>query len=310
MKISDAEKVNRMEPLDMLPLVTENGFRSIFAEDLARSVFSVIAKDEDPDNAGLARAAYFEFLDEIADTEMRRNTFRGKLLGTEVTDEQYARIADGSFKGFFCGDYWRINGYTWRIADFDYWYNSGPSDRICNEHHLTIFPDEALIQSTLRDIDVNDYGFLATKFFSTSETDKSLHDKVRDEFLIPAFGNSGHILLFYDYITNTVVSGTPTNGVWRSMQLTTPTEPMIFGSITYMSTSYGEVMAVNGSVSRLQLALLRTTCDLFISTPNHETYWGRDVNGTNRVTCIDNNASPGSRVVNEIEWIRPVFGLK
>lgn len=49
-----------------------------------------------------------------------RNTYRGKNLGSEVTEEQIAHIHDGSFKDLYVGDYWEINGTRYTIADFNY----------------------------------------------------------------------------------------------------------------------------------------------------------------------------------------------
>ena len=39
--------------------------------------------------------------------------YRGKYLGTAVTDEQYAAIAAGTFDDLYIGDYWKINGVNW-----------------------------------------------------------------------------------------------------------------------------------------------------------------------------------------------------
>ena len=49
--------------------------------------------------------------------------YRGKNLGTSVTAEQYAAISSGKFTDLYIGDYWVINGVTYRIAAFDYYYN-------------------------------------------------------------------------------------------------------------------------------------------------------------------------------------------
>ena len=46
--------------------------------------------------------------------------YRGKNLGSSVSAEQWAQIGAGTFDDMFIGDYWVINGVTWRIAAFDY----------------------------------------------------------------------------------------------------------------------------------------------------------------------------------------------
>lgn len=50
---------------------------------------------------------------------LKKASVRGGNLGTSVTDEQYAAIADGSFDGLYLGDFWEIDGIQWRIVDFD-----------------------------------------------------------------------------------------------------------------------------------------------------------------------------------------------
>ena len=74
------------------------------------------------------------------------NAYRGKSLGSGTTfanastAAQRAAIADGSFAGLFCGDYWTVNGTVYRIADSDYWYGTGDSST--TTHHLVIVPDK------------------------------------------------------------------------------------------------------------------------------------------------------------------------
>lgn len=312
MKISDAEKVNRMDPLDMLPIVTENGFRSIFAEDLAKSVFLVMAnEDDDSENADLAKEIYFEFLDGFADVEIRRNTFRGKLLGTEVTAEQYAHIADGSFKGFFCGDYWRINGYTWRIADFDYWFSTYNDDPGVGfpiiDHHLLIFPDEGLFRNNLRNEVDTTGGFLGTKYFSNAETNRPLCKVVEEDYLYPAF-ESVHILEIYDVVTNNVSNGNPISGAWTRMNSILPNEVMIFGSYFWTAMSSNNLNAYNITSSRFQLALLRIN-PVFINE-GYE-YWEQGIVMNGVIPYVTNTGRPSSHNANNnIPYIRPIFGLK
>ena len=65
--------------------------------------------------------------------------YRGKYLGDHVTDEQWTEIHNGTFRDMYVGDYWVINGITWRIAAFDYWLNHG--DTACTKRIIVIVPD-------------------------------------------------------------------------------------------------------------------------------------------------------------------------
>lgn len=74
--------------------------------------------------------------------------YRGKNLGTAVTDEQWAAIKAGTFDDLFIGDYWKINDVKYYIAAFDYYYdnyadsnNMGTGSSYVDVHHITIVPD-------------------------------------------------------------------------------------------------------------------------------------------------------------------------
>ena len=78
----------------------------------------------------------------------RRNVYACRYLGANVTSEQLAAIADGTFNKFLIGDYWEINGNKYYIADMDYYY--GRYDKVhsatvldtdaVNVHHLVMIP--------------------------------------------------------------------------------------------------------------------------------------------------------------------------
>lgn len=65
--------------------------------------------------------------------------YRGKYLGSAVTEAQYAAIAAGTFEDMYIGDYWTIGDVNYRIAAFDYYYRTG--DTSCDTHHITLVPD-------------------------------------------------------------------------------------------------------------------------------------------------------------------------
>lgn len=53
----------------------------------------------------------------------RRNMFRGKSLGTEITNDQWTAIKNGSFDDIYLGDYWTIDNNVYVVVDFDYIHN-------------------------------------------------------------------------------------------------------------------------------------------------------------------------------------------
>lgn len=56
---------------------------------------------------------------------MHRNIFRGKMLGTSVTDAQVSAIRDGTFDNLYVGDYWVMPSYENLVdtSDSDFGYN-------------------------------------------------------------------------------------------------------------------------------------------------------------------------------------------
>lgn len=77
----------------------------------------------------------------------RKLFYRGKNLGTNITNAQKTAIQNGSFDGMFLGDYWTINSRKWIIADFDYWYNRQKINNggLITYHHLVAIPDKPLM---------------------------------------------------------------------------------------------------------------------------------------------------------------------
>ena len=89
--------------------------------------------------------------------------YRGKYLGDEVTADQYAAIAAGTFDDMYIGDYWAINGVNWRIAHFDYWLHCGNSGSGTTEHHVVIVPDLALYNAKMNETNTTAGGYLHSK---------------------------------------------------------------------------------------------------------------------------------------------------
>jgi hypothetical protein len=89
--------------------------------------------------------------------------YRGKYLGDEVTADQYAAIAAGTFDDMYIGDYWTINGVNWRIAHFDYWLHCGDSGSGTTEHHVVIVPDSALYSAKMNETNTTAGGYLHSK---------------------------------------------------------------------------------------------------------------------------------------------------
>ena len=90
------------EPLDASTIAYDNTTSKMTATNVQAGIDEICTRLKQFNNAGAHNAIY-----------------RGKNLGTSVTTAQYNAIKAGTFDDLYIGDYWVINGKTWRIAAFD-----------------------------------------------------------------------------------------------------------------------------------------------------------------------------------------------
>ncbi|MBR1439031.1 MAG: cell envelope integrity protein TolA, partial [Synergistaceae bacterium] len=114
-----------------------------------------------------------------------------KFLGRSFTAEQSRAIRAGTFDDMELGDYWRINGVTWRIVDFDYLIRSGKVDK--SKHHVMIVPDSSLYRARMNS--TNSISTIRGVGYIASEMYRSGLNRAR-QIIEEAFGK-GHILPDY-----------------------------------------------------------------------------------------------------------------
>ena len=184
--------------------------------------------------------------------------FRGKNLGSTVTDEQKAAIKDGSFKDLFLGDYWVINKVTWRIVDMDYWYNTGST--ALTTHHLVIMPDSCLYMDPMNSDFTTEGGYVGTEKYTTNLAQAKTT-------ISEIFGDL--VLTHKEYLSNAVTDGVVTGMAFKDSTVELPSEIMMYGT-NIISPINGET----GTFCKTQLALF-DVAPRFIT--NREYYWLRDV---------------------------------
>ena len=189
--------------------------------------------------------------------------YRGKYLGTAVTDEQYAAISAGTFDDLYIGDYWVINGVNWRIAAFDYYLNCG--DTSCSTHHAVIVPDTCLYNHVMNDTNITTGGYVGSKMYT--EGLEQAKTTIKAAF-------SGHVLSHKIYLTNAVTNGKPSAGAWFDSEVDLMCEEMVYGGGIFRPTSDGTTVPSNYRVEKSQLPLFTHRPELI---SNRVTYWLRDV---------------------------------
>ena len=207
-KVTDLSAVTTIADANLIPVHDGTGLKKItFANLKAKTVEQTEGKIAPLlfNNAGAHNAIY-----------------RGKNLGTSVTTAQYNAIKAGTFDDLYIGDYWVINGVTWRIADFDYFLNCGDSS--CTTHHAVIVPDTCLYNHVMNDSNVTTGGYVGSKMYT--EGLEQAKTTIKEAF-------SGHVLKHRELLVNATVDGKPSGWAWFDSEVELMNEVMVYGSVAW-----------------------------------------------------------------------------
>lgn len=189
--------------------------------------------------------------------------FRGKNLGGGVSSAQKAAIKDGSFDNLYIGDYWVINGVTWRIADMDYFLRCGDTEFA--RHHLIIVPDTQLYTGKMNETHTTEGGYVGSLMYREGL------DQAKTT-IATAFGDL--VTTHRDYFCNAVSNGRPSGGAWFDSTVELMSERMVYGNAVFAPASDGSTVPTNYTTCKSQLALFRMA-PRYIT--NRQWYWLRDV---------------------------------
>lgn len=322
MKITDYEKVQTLDSSNMVLIDGNNGTKTILVADFIKSLIGLISSQDFISGVNLSELtqinaltaddklligtaegnkaigaddALFAMLDAFIPKEQRRMIYRGKNLGAVVTEEQKANIKNGTFKGFFLGDYWTIGSYTWRIVDFDYWYNCG--DTAFTTPHLVIMPDKPLYNAQMNETNITTGGYTGSLMY-TENLDQA------KTLAASAFGDL--ILTHREYLTNAVTDGHASAGAWFDSTLDLPNEIMMYGCHVYAAMNNGTVIPTNYTIGKTQLALF-TVVPKLIS--NRATFWLRDVVSSANFAFVGNYGHANADGASASRGVRPVFAI-
>lgn len=322
MKITDYEKVQTLDSSNMVLIDGNNGTKTILVADFIKSLIGLISSQDFISGVNLSELtqisaltendklligtaegnkaigaddALFAMLDAFIPKEQRRMIYRGKNLGAVVTEEQKTNIQNGTFKGFFLGDYWTIGSYTWRIVDFDYWYNCG--DTAFTTPHLVIMPDKPLYNAQMNETNITTGGYTGSLMY----TENLAQAKT---LAASAFGDL--ILTHREYLTNAVTDGHASAGAWFDSTLDLPNEIMMYGCHVYAAMNNGTVIPTNYTIGKTQLALF-TVVPKLIS--NRATFWLRDVVSSALFAFVIYDGNSDYSGASYSRGVRPVFAI-
>lgn len=220
--------------------------------------------------------------------------YRGKNLGTTVTEEQWEAISSGTFTDLYIGDYWVIGGVNWRIAAFDYYLNCG--DTSFTKHHAVIVPDTCLYNAQMNTTNVTTGAYKGSAMYTANLTQAK-------STINSAFGSS-HVLSHRIYLSNATSNGRASAGEWTDSTVDLMCEHMVYGSGIFSPVSDGSNVPNNYRVEKGQLPLFALEPSRIC---NRATWWLRDVITAALFAYVNNNGSANYSNASYSNGVRPAF---
>nr|DAQ07873.1 MAG TPA: hypothetical protein [Caudoviricetes sp.] len=295
-KFSELTELMTCADSSMLLIHDGTGVKKISAKNLKKDVSDLITKAQNVinqltfDGAGAHNAV-----------------FRGKSLGTSVTAEQYAAIANGKFTDMYIGDYWTISSVNWRIAAFDYYYRTGDTE--CTTHHVTLVPDTSLYNAQMHKTESGQYeagaanttegAYVNSDMYKTGLADAK--SKIET-----AFG-AAHILEHRQYLANTTANGRQSAGSWYNSTVELMTENNVYGGNIFHPVSDGTVVPTNYTIDKSQYPLFAMRPDMI---SNRITYWLRDVVSAAYFAFVSYYGRAFYGAASYSYGVRPAFSIK
>lgn len=217
--------------------------------------------------------------------------YRGKNLGTSVTAEQYTAISSGKFTDLYIGDYWVINGVTYRIAAFDYYYNCG--DTNFTKHHVVIVPDTSLYKAQMNTSNVTTGGYTGSAMYKSNLAQAKTTIKA-------AFG-SAHVLTKRELLTNAVNGNTPSGWAWFDSDVELMNEVQAYGSVAWGAHDGNGYNVASGD-GQFPLFMFDRT-----KLHNREDYWLRDVASATNFSYVSIYGYANNYYASYSFGVRPAF---
>ena len=222
--------------------------------------------------------------------------YRGKSLGSAVTEAQWAAIKAGTFEDMYIGDYWTIGGVTYRIAAFNYYHNTG--DTVCTKNHITLVPDANMYTHVMNDTNITTGAYVGSKMYTEGLTQAKTT-------INSAFGEA-HILNHRQYLQNAVTDGYTSGGSWYDSTVELMTEQNVYGGKIFGNQLNGTALPNSYTVDKSQYPLFAFRPDMI---SNRAWFWLRDVVSASYFAGVGGIGDAGYYYASGAGGVRPAFSI-
>lgn len=223
--------------------------------------------------------------------------YRGRNLGSSVTAAQWAAIEAGTFDDLYIGDYWVINNVTYRIAAFDYYFNTG--NVACTTHHVVIVPDANMYTAKMNETATATGGYVGSKMYTANLAQAKTT-------INSAFGSS-HILSHRQYLCNAVTDGKPSGGSWYDSTVELMTEQNVYGGKIFGVGNVSSVIPNLHTIDTSQFPLFAHDPSMIA---NRQWFWLRDVVSAADFAFVYDGGNADYGTAANARGVRPAFSIK
>ena len=222
--------------------------------------------------------------------------YRGKSLGSAVTEAQWAAIKAGTFEDMYIGDYWTIGGVVYRIAAFDYYYRAGDTDM--TTHHVTLVPDANMYTHVMNGTNITTGAYVGSKMYTEGLT--------RAKTTINSAFGEAHVLNHRQYLQNATTDGYASGGSWYDSTVELMTEQNVYGGKIFSNIQNGTALANSYTVDKSQYPLFAFRPDMI---SNRQWFWLRDVVSAPSFAFVSSSGYANSNAASYSGGVRPAFSI-
>ena len=222
--------------------------------------------------------------------------YRGKSLGSAVTEAQWAAIKAGTFEDMYIGDYWTIGGVVYRIAAFDYYYRAGDTDM--TTHHVTLVPDANMYTHVMNDTNITTGAYVGSKMYTEGLTQAKTT-------INAAFGVA-HILSHRQFLANAITGDYESAASWYDSTVELMTEENVYGGKIFGNVSNGTALPYSYTVDKSQYPLFAFRPDMI---SNRQAFWLRDVVSASRFAFVYDYGYATNTAASRALGVRPAFSI-